>query len=144
MRFGSIHAIAAAALAPIVSGIITGIAVPDTVKAGEGFNLRITTSNYIQRVYDVSVAVGIAPGDGFPDSLGQVLESYYLGPEQSNILTNITKWVPLTNIGKGPARVTAAITSLWGAAAFPQITTYNVSVTVGDYTSNNYVSSLRG
>ena len=80
MRFGSIFGVAAAVLAPVVSGIITGIAVPDTIKTGEGFNLRITTANYIQSVYDVSVAVGIAPGHGFPGSLGQVLGSYYLGP----------------------------------------------------------------
>lgn len=83
MRFGSTLAVAAAALAPVVSGIITGIAVPQTIKAGEGFNLRITTANYIQSVYDVSAAVGIWPGNGLPDSLGQVLGSYYLGPGRS-------------------------------------------------------------
>jgi len=83
MRFGPILAVAAAVLAPVVSGIITGIAVPETIKAGEGFNLRITTANYIQSVYDVSAAVGIAPGNGFRDSLGQVLGSYYLGPGES-------------------------------------------------------------
>ena len=80
MRFGPIFAVAAAVLAPVVSGIITGIAAPDVIKAGEGFNIRVTTANYIQSVYDVSLAVGIAPGDGFPGSLGQVLGSYYLGP----------------------------------------------------------------
>jgi len=65
--------------------------------------------------------------------------------EQSNVLYNITKWVPLpATIGFGDVTVSTAITSLWGAAAFPQISTYNVSVTVGDHTSNNYVSSLRG
>jgi len=80
MRFGSILTVAAATLAPVVSGIITGIAVPETIKAGGGFNLIITTANYIQRVYDVSGAVGIAPGKGYPGSLGPVLGSFYLGP----------------------------------------------------------------
>ena len=68
------------ASAPVVSSIITGIAVPDTIKAGDGFNLIITTANYIQRVYDVSGAVGIAPGKGYPGSLGPARGSFYLGP----------------------------------------------------------------
>ncbi|RPB24676.1 hypothetical protein L211DRAFT_837037 [Terfezia boudieri ATCC MYA-4762] len=145
MRLGRILAVTAAVFAHVVSGIITGIAVPETIKAGEGFNLIIMTSNFPQSVYDVSVAVGIAPGSGFPDSLGQVLGSYYLGPEQSNVLYNITKWVPLpATIPMGRAKVSAAITSLLGAAAFPVVNTYNVSITVGTFTSNNYVSSLWG
>ncbi|KAF8432626.1 hypothetical protein BGX38DRAFT_1136809 [Terfezia claveryi] len=145
MRIGRILTISAVVFAQVVSSIITGIAVPETIKAGEGFNLKITTSNYIQSVYDVSAAVGIAPGRGYPGSLGRVLESYYLGPKQSNVLYNITKWVPLpATTPMGDVTVAAAITSLYGAAAFPVLTTYNVSVTVGTFTSNIYVSSLRG
>ena len=80
MRFGSILAVAAATLAPVVSGIITGIAVPETIEAGKGFDLIITTADFIQRVYDVSAVVGISPGSENSGSLGQVLGYFCLGP----------------------------------------------------------------
>lgn len=86
MRFGSILAVAVATLASVVSGIITGIAVPKTIKAGGDFELIITTADWIISIYDVSVAVGIAPGKGYQGSLGQVVGSNYLGP---------SRWHPL-------------------------------------------------
>jgi hypothetical protein len=60
---------------------IEGIAVPATIKPGQpGFNAVIISANYIQSVYDVAIAFGAAPGSGFPDSLGSVAGSFYLGP----------------------------------------------------------------
>lgn len=59
---------------------INGIAVPATIKPGEEFDAIILSSNYIQSVYDVAIAFGYTPGDGYPGSLGQVIDSFYLGP----------------------------------------------------------------
>lgn len=125
-----------------VDARIIGIAVPDVIKPGEGFNARIMTENYIQSVQDISIAFGAAPV-GPEGILGTVLGSYYLGPEQSNVLYNITKWVPVpASLPKGPAVLAASLQSLWGAGSYPALSFYDVDVTIGDYTSTNYVSSL--
>jgi len=52
--------VTAASIFSLTNAIIDGIAVPDTIKAGDGFNAIIRTSNYIQSVYDVAVAFGVA------------------------------------------------------------------------------------
>lgn len=67
-------------LLSLASARIIGIAVPKTIRPGDGFNAIIETENYIQSVYDVSIAFGIASGPGYPGSLGTVIGSYYLGP----------------------------------------------------------------
>ena len=72
--------LAAAATAAVASARIEGIAVPETIKPGDGFNAHIITANYIQSVYDVAIAFGVAPNAGFPGALGTVMGSYYLGP----------------------------------------------------------------
>jgi hypothetical protein len=69
-----------ATLLSVAGARIIGIAVPATIRPGDGFNAIIQTENYIQSVYDVSIAFGVAPGAGSPGSLGNVLGSYYLGP----------------------------------------------------------------
>lgn len=66
-------------LASVADARIYGIAVPEVIKPGNGFNAIIMSSNYIQSVYDVGIAFGYRP-EGFPGSLGTVLGSYYLGP----------------------------------------------------------------
>jgi hypothetical protein len=70
----------AAATAATASARIIGIAVPQTIKPGDGFNARILTENYIQSVADVAIAFGTAPGAGNDGSLGLNIGSYYLGP----------------------------------------------------------------
>ena len=42
---------------------------------------------------------------------------------------------------KGQVTVTTAITSLFGLANSPEVNTFSVPVTVGNYTSTNYVHS---
>lgn len=73
-----------AALSAIVAGAnarIYGIALPETIKAGDEVTAIIASSNYIQSVYDVAIAFGISPPEAaFPDSMGVVLDSFYLGP----------------------------------------------------------------
>jgi hypothetical protein len=79
MRFQTILA-ASASLLSLASARIIGIAVPETIQPGGGFNAIIETENYIQSVYDVAIVFGVAPGAGFPGSLGTVMDSFYLGP----------------------------------------------------------------
>lgn len=89
-----------------MSARIAGIAVPDTIQLGGGFNAIIETEDYIQSVYDVAIVFGVSPGAGYPGSLGNVFDSFYLGPEESNVLYNITKWTtlpPSTPMGESHA-----------------------------------------
>ena len=67
---------------------IIGIQVPKTIKPGEDFEAIIISENYIQSVYDVAIAFGYSPGKGFPGSLGQVADSFYLGPGKTCIPTS--------------------------------------------------------
>ena len=59
---------------------INGIAVPATIRPGDEFEAIILSSNYIQSVYDVAIAWGYTPGESYHDSLGSVIDSFYLGP----------------------------------------------------------------
>jgi Nis1 family len=79
MRFQTILA-ASASLLSLASARIIGIAVPDTIQPGGGFNAIIETEDYIQSVYDVAIVFGVAPGAGYPGNLGNVMDSFYLGP----------------------------------------------------------------
>ncbi|KAF3918720.1 hypothetical protein AA313_de0208958 [Arthrobotrys entomopaga] len=142
MKFFSLAVATVAAFSGVSNAIITGISVPATIKAGDGFNLYINTANYIQSVYDVSVALGVAPGKGIQGALGQVTDSFYLGPSQSNVLYRIPKWTAIPNsLNKGNWTYSATFTSLFGAGAAPTLVTYNVSIAVGDTTSTTYVTS---
>lgn len=78
MRFSI--ALAATSLLALTEARIVGISVPKTIKPGEDFEAIIISENYIQSVYDVAIAFGYSPGKGFPGSLGQVADSFYLGP----------------------------------------------------------------
>jgi hypothetical protein len=85
MRFITILA-SAVPLISLASARIVGIAVPDTIKPGDGFNAIIETENYIQSVYDVAIAFGASPGAGYPGTLGTVMDSFYLGPRKFRTL----------------------------------------------------------
>ncbi len=62
--------------------------------------------------------------------------------EQSNQLNNFSKWVTVpANLPKGTGIISASLMSLYGAAAGPTLMNYNVTVTFGDATSSDYVSS---
>ncbi|KAF7549999.1 hypothetical protein G7046_g8157 [Stylonectria norvegica] len=135
-------AAAAATLLTLTQARITGIAVPATIKPGDSFDAIILSSNYIQSVYDVAIAFGYAPGDGYPQSLGSVAGSFYLGPEESNQQTNFTKRVTIPKSAvKGEGIVSASLFSLYGASSGPTLSEYNVTVTFGDETSETYKSS---
>ncbi|KAK2755837.1 hypothetical protein CKAH01_17251 [Colletotrichum kahawae] len=118
---------AAVSLFALANARIYGIAFPETVKAGDQVNAIIETENYFQTVQDIAVAFGIAPeASAYPGTLSTVIGSFYLGPEKSNVLDNITETVTI------PADLAAGTTTL---------TNYNVTITVGDATSENYVGS---
>lgn len=141
MRFQTILA-AGASLLTLSSARIIGVAVPETIRPGDTFNAIIEVENYIQSVYDVAIAFGIAQGSGYPGSLGTPITSSYLGPDHSNTLQNISYAMAMpASTATGQAKFTAALLSLYGAVSDPTITSFNVSVTICDSTSSNLVSS---
>lgn len=75
---------AIASLLAVANARIVGIAVPETIAPGSTVQATVLTENYIQSVYDVAIVFGYANGDGFPESLGTVLSSSYLGPGMSS------------------------------------------------------------
>ncbi|KAH7144543.1 hypothetical protein B0J13DRAFT_623079 [Dactylonectria estremocensis] len=134
---------AVASLLAVAQARINGISVPATIKPGDTFDVIIESSNYIQSVYDVAIAIGYAPGKGYPDSLYNVADSFYLGPDESNQLHSFNKTITIPkSVGKGKGLVTASLMSLYGAAYSPTLSNYNVSVTFGDKTSKKYKSSF--
>ncbi|KAI8293940.1 hypothetical protein K4K59_005409 [Colletotrichum sp. SAR11_240] len=134
---------AAASLFALANARIYGIAFPETVKAGDQVNAIIETENYIQSVQDVAIAFGIAPeASAYPGTLSTVIGSFYLGPEKSNVLDNITETVTIpADLAAGTYVVSAGVYSLYGASSSTTLTNYNVTITVGDATSENYVGS---
>jgi hypothetical protein len=135
MRFSATSAaLALTALISSSSAIITGVEAPSTVYAYNPFTITLTTADYIQSVYDVAVAFGVAPGAGFEGDLGTVVTSAFLGPSQSNILTPITFSAVLpTGTQNGKNVLTAAVYSLFGAGASPSITEFNVTINVAGF-----------
>jgi hypothetical protein len=142
MRFSSISAVAALSLLSSANAIITGITAPSTIAPGQAFTVTLNTADYIQAVYNVAAAFGIAEGNGYPQSLGTVIQSDYLGPADSNILTPITFSMSIDpSTPEGPAVLSAAVFSLYGAVAGPAYDLYNVTVTVGTQRSTTTVTS---
>jgi hypothetical protein len=135
MRFSSSSsALFLSTLISSSSAIITGVTAPSTVYAYNPFTVTLTTANYIQSVYDVAVVFGVAPGAGFPDSLGNVMSSAFLGPSKFNILTLIAFDVTLpAGTGNGEHMLTAAVYSLFGAGYAPTVTQFNTTVIVAGF-----------
>ncbi|KAK3641387.1 hypothetical protein LTR56_006897 [Elasticomyces elasticus] len=134
-----------AAAVATASARIAGIAAPSSIVAGSDFTITIITENYIQSVLDVSAAFGFT-GTVFPDSLGSYLTSVYLGPSRSNIFTNISVSanVPASYTAGSSFDLTAAITSLYGAANLPTITFFDLPVTLSNVTSSDLTSTFDG
>ncbi|KAI9703069.1 MAG: hypothetical protein M1820_005941 [Bogoriella megaspora] len=147
MRPQTLLAAGLSLLTPLTSAIITGIAVPDSIAPSSQFKVIIQTANYIQSVQDVAIAFGFAPTNiSEPETLGlTLLSSKYLGPDDSNILTNITHLVDVpASAERGDIVFTGALYSLFGARYGPTISYFTVNTTVGDNTSANYKSSTEG
>ncbi|KJZ70922.1 hypothetical protein HIM_09673 [Hirsutella minnesotensis 3608] len=143
MRF-SLSLAAAASMLGLAQARIVGISVPDTIRPGDGFNAIVISENYIQRVYDVAIVFGYVPGNGYPQSLGYDVESFYIGPGQSNQLKSFKKWITIPDsVPKGKGVVAASLMSLYGVLHSPTLSNYQVNVTFGEETSTHYISSLQ-
>ncbi|KAH6675624.1 hypothetical protein B0J14DRAFT_586921 [Halenospora varia] len=122
---------------------IVGLRAPSQIAPGTPFTLTLLTENYIQSVYDVSAAFGIAPGAGYPQSLGtDLFSSVYIGPAGSNVLNGLNYTVAISKeFAKGEATLSASVMSLYGAVYGPTLVGWNVSVVVGDSVSEGMVES---
>ncbi|KAK2044223.1 hypothetical protein LZ31DRAFT_542048 [Colletotrichum somersetense] len=135
---------AAAGLFVLANARIIGIAFPKTVKAGDQVLAIIETEGYIQSVQDIAIAFGLAPkASAYPGTLGQhVLGSFYLGPEKSNTINNLTQAVTIPEgLVAGKYVFAAGLYSLYGASSSTTLSNYNVTITVGNTTCDSYVSS---
>ncbi|KAK7553672.1 hypothetical protein IWX49DRAFT_221460 [Phyllosticta citricarpa] len=141
MRFQTVLA-AGASLLGLSSARLVGVKVPSVIAPGELISVNMTSENYIQSVQDISVAFGLAPDASYGYSLGSVVGSQYLGPGNSNkpedvpILIFLPKDAPT-----GEQIFGASLYSLYGASSSPVVSNFNVTVTVGNETSSDYVSS---
>lgn len=144
MRFTSL----ATALTTLsaASARIIGIEAPATLAPNSTFTLTLLTENYIQTVSDISVAWGYNLAPGFPATLGSFVQSSYLGPNKSNTIESITieATVPeqlASDSYNGTLLLNAGVYSLYGAGSTPVVSGFNVSVTIGEVTSTELVSS---
>lgn len=124
------------------SARIIGLEAPHTIAAGEPFTVSLLTENYIQTVYDVAAAFGISPGAGYPETLGTVIGSSYIGPDGSDTLDKLSFTVSTSKSQvAGPSTLSASVLSLYGVSSGPVLYPFNVSVTVGDTTSTEKVNT---
>ena len=132
-------------LAASATARIEGFYAPKTVAVDSTVKLEIVGANYIQSIQDVAIAFGLQHGTNpSPDSLGTLLSSKYLGPDNSNVVGNITAYVHIpAGTPKGKTTITADLFSLLGAAYSPDIDTFQATVHVGTSTSPQYVFSHR-
>lgn len=165
MRTSNIFA-ASATLLSLVQAKIAGISVPSTIKSGDTFNFIIEGTGYIQSVTDVSIAVGYYPGAApLDDGLGIFITAFDLGKvgtvptrtspillfnrltepcstlvANSNYDGNFNKSVTFpTTSYTGGASFTASLESLYGVQYEPVLAPFNVSITIGEETSSDYV-----
>ncbi|KAF5656363.1 secreted NIS1 [Fusarium circinatum] len=125
MRFSI--AAASTALLALAEARITGIKVPQGDRS---------------RVFDSSIVFGYAPESQYPGTIGQVADSFALGKAESNKIEPLKKKLTIPEgATKGKGLVTAALLSIYGASGSPTISEYNVTVTFGDKTSDEYASS---
>ena len=143
MYSAAIFTSALALLTSTTSARIVGIAAPKTVAVDSTVKLEIIGEDYIQSIQDVAIAFGIQHGTKpTPDSLGTLLNSKYLGPDDSNVDGNITAYVHIpSGTPKGKTTLTGSLFSLLGALYSPNIDNFQLTTTVGDHTSSEYVSS---
>ena len=135
---------ALAPLLPLASARVNGFAVPTSIKPGSTFDVTITTENYIQSVEDVAMSFGYAPeNEAGPDQLGTAfLSSRFIGPDESNITSNITASVTFPEDAfYEPIVFKGALFSLLGARYGPSVGTFEVAVDVSDHTSTEYKRS---
>ncbi|MCJ1456729.1 hypothetical protein MMC28_007093 [Mycoblastus sanguinarius] len=130
----------------LASARIAGFAVPSTIASSSNFPITIITEDYSQSVQDIAMAFGLAPSaSANNESLGTtLLSSRYLGPDDSNSLTNMTHFVTMpADLADGATVFTASLFSLYGVEYEPILTSFTASVTVGESTSSDLVDSTQ-
>lgn len=142
MQFSTSTIISSLSLLALTQARIIGLSAPATIAAGQPFTVQLLTENYIQSVYDVGAAFGIAPGSGYPAgsdypaSLGTVIGSGGIGAAGSNVVTPLSFTVAIApGYPAGEAILSTSVMSLYGAVAGPTLTGWNVTVTIGSETS---------
>jgi hypothetical protein len=96
-----------------------------------GLDMPIIQSNPI---HSEPYAFGVAPGAGYPDSLGNIMASEYLGPAKSNTLSPITFTVTLPQgTQNGRYTLSASVMSLYGVEHEPVLSPFNTTITVAGY-----------
>jgi hypothetical protein len=130
-------------LSTLASARITGLSAPSTLAPNSTFSFTLLTTNYVQSVSDVAVAWGFqlptaSNPTGFPYTLGSFANSSYLGPEKSNVLTNVSVEATVPEELEGEAYMgkdvvfSVAVMSLYGASAGPVTQSWNVTVKIGE------------
>jgi hypothetical protein len=137
--------LAAAALVLSAQARIENIYVPATIAPTKGFKVILENTNWIINNEQFAVAVGEQPVGGPTDSLGTLLGSFYLGPDFSNQIGNVTRSVgPHTpTVPSGPVTLVFQVFSAYGASWFPVIEPFAVNVTYGKSNSKNLVVAHR-
>lgn len=132
------------ALVGAATARIVGLAAPATIAPNSNITLTLITENYIQSVKDLSTAFALSPQStsGFLGT--QYLGSFYLGPEKSNVLTNLTFTVTTPSDISSVKYITGAVNSLYGASNGPATYQFNVPTTPGDQTSEKLNSDVGG
>ncbi|EME40675.1 hypothetical protein DOTSEDRAFT_27299 [Dothistroma septosporum NZE10] len=133
----------AASLASVATARIVGFSVPSTVKPDSIVKLQITAEDYIQTTQDVTLSFGISTSKAAVlGSLGEYLDTKFLGPDFSNEVGNITHYVRIpATAAKGDYVIQGAHFELTGASISPATSVYYATTTVGDNTSADYVDS---
>lgn len=131
------------ALLSTASARIYSIAAPSTVAVDSTVKLEITAADYIQSIQDVAISFGLQPAaSAHSETLGTLLDSKFLGPDDSNVVGNISHYVHIpATAPQGDAVLTGALFSLIGAELSGSLEYFTVNITVGNSTSPNYVSS---
>lgn len=138
------HVLSLLGLAGVATARIVGMAAPAMIAPNSNITITLITENYIQSVQDISAAFALST-QLTPGFLGtQYLGSFYLGPEKSNVLTNLTFSVTTPSDVSSVKYITGAVNSLYGVSSGHVTLQFDVPMTSGDETSDTLNSDVGG
>ncbi|EDU43812.1 hypothetical protein PtrSN002B_010669 [Pyrenophora tritici-repentis] len=145
MRFTTLAATLASASQ--ATALLAGLSAPATIAPGSRFNLTLIASPRAEPRPEVAVSYGWSANNGFEGALGYNVQSMFLGPSLSDTDNNITilaqapareDLIPGRPAGPGPDEnmfLNIAFFQLGPGNSYPAISSYNVSVMIGEETS---------
>lgn len=136
--------IALTAFFGIASARIVGLAAPSIIAPNSEITVTLITENYIQSVADISAAFSLSTASTTNYLGAPYLGSFYLGPDKSNIVANVTLTVNTPNDLTGIRFLNGAVTSLYGASYGPVTVIFHVPVSPGTTTSDTLNSDVGG